>query len=204
MIISKIETGQYSGGIRSFNIPNRDKPSLPTRQKFKNLFNLLDQKHIHSTLTDSKLKFTQKSLQNQQEKQFEQSLGMQSKVQDQMLDRSQKERLFLNQQDLVDLQVNLNKFKQDKDFPNILIYAQRIKDSLQSSLAREKEMREKINQFEQINNNIDINAVLKEKEYYEKKYLDEVKKNNQTRVIVESQKRLLSAKLTSPTSRTQT
>lgn len=57
------------------------------------------------------MRFTQKSIKsNPQEKQFEQSLGTQSKVADQMLERSNKERLFVNSEDLVDLQVNLTKF----------------------------------------------------------------------------------------------
>ena len=33
-VIEKIESGAYSAGIKSFNIPSKDKPQLPSRTKF--------------------------------------------------------------------------------------------------------------------------------------------------------------------------
>jgi len=33
-IIEKVEGGAYSGGIRSFHIPGKDKCPLPNRQKY--------------------------------------------------------------------------------------------------------------------------------------------------------------------------
>jgi len=32
-VIERVESGGYSAGIKSFNIPQRDKPQLPTRTK---------------------------------------------------------------------------------------------------------------------------------------------------------------------------
>ncbi|CAD8094785.1 unnamed protein product [Paramecium primaurelia] len=48
-VIEKIENGAYSSGIRSFNIPAMDKPHIPTRNKFKNLFKYLDSKSLKNT-----------------------------------------------------------------------------------------------------------------------------------------------------------
>ena len=33
--IKFLKLGVYSGGIKSFNIPHKEKPTLPTRNKFK-------------------------------------------------------------------------------------------------------------------------------------------------------------------------
>ncbi|CAK59355.1 unnamed protein product (macronuclear) [Paramecium tetraurelia] len=51
-VIEKIENGAYSSGIRSFNIPAMDKPHIPTRNKFKNLFKYLDQRSLKNTKQD--------------------------------------------------------------------------------------------------------------------------------------------------------
>ncbi|CAD8205567.1 unnamed protein product [Paramecium pentaurelia] len=51
-VIEKIENGAYSSGIRSFNIPAMDKPNIPTRNKFKNLFKYLDQRSLKNTKQD--------------------------------------------------------------------------------------------------------------------------------------------------------
>ena len=59
---------------------------------------------------------------------------------------------------------------------------------------REKELKERVLQFDEINNNVDINQLLREREEYKLKYLSEVKKHNQSRVTIESQKRMISAK----------
>lgn len=58
------------------------------------------------------------------------------------------------------------------------VYAERIKDSLQASLLRERELKDRVSQFDQINNNVDINSLLKEKDEYKNKYLTEMKKHN--------------------------
>ncbi|CAD8199501.1 unnamed protein product [Paramecium octaurelia] len=52
-VIEKIENGAYSSGIRSFNIPSMDKPHIPTRNKFKNLFKYLDQRSLKNTKLDA-------------------------------------------------------------------------------------------------------------------------------------------------------
>lgn len=34
-IIEKVESGAYSAGIKSFNIPAKEKPPMPTRARLK-------------------------------------------------------------------------------------------------------------------------------------------------------------------------
>ncbi|CAK61040.1 unnamed protein product (macronuclear) [Paramecium tetraurelia] len=66
-VIEKIENGAYSSGIRSFNIPAMDKPNIPTRNKFKNLFKYLDQRSLKNTKLDAiKEKLAPKPLQMSQ------------------------------------------------------------------------------------------------------------------------------------------
>ena len=48
-IIERVESGAYSAGIKSFNIPARDKPILPSRQKLKNVYKFLDQRSLQAT-----------------------------------------------------------------------------------------------------------------------------------------------------------
>ncbi|CAD8116124.1 unnamed protein product [Paramecium sonneborni] len=66
-VIEKIENGAYSSGIRSFNIPATDKPQIPTRNRFKNLFKYLDERSLNNTKQDgTKAKVTLQPMQMSQ------------------------------------------------------------------------------------------------------------------------------------------
>ena len=56
-----------------------------------------------------------------------------------------------------------------------------------------KELEDRLNVCEEIKRNHDIAAIIREKEDYKAKYLAEWKKNNQARVVLESQKRLITS-----------
>jgi hypothetical protein len=56
-------------------------------------------------------------------------------------------------------------------------------------MTKERELQEKLKLFEEISGTIDINQIKKEKDEFKEKYLAEWKKNNQERLLLESQKR---------------
>ena len=56
-----------------------------------------------------------------------------------------------------------------------------------------KELEDRLFVCEEINRNNDINAIIKEKEDYKNKYLSEWKKNNKARIVLESQKRIITS-----------
>jgi predicted RND superfamily exporter protein len=106
-----------------------------------------------------------------------------------------KDKKFASIDDMIDLTVNLNKLKTKDDFDILKVYAERIKDSLMQALIREKEHKERVKQFEEINNNVDINLIIKERDEFKAKFLNEVKKHNQSRITIESQKRVINSKI---------
>ncbi|KRX00930.1 P-loop containing nucleoside triphosphate hydrolase [Pseudocohnilembus persalinus] len=225
-IIYNIENGKYSGGIRSFNIPTRDKPHQPNRTQHKNLFKILDQNHLMSSQKQifgkTDLKKTLGSALNEKADQnnnyninnniqgsnvYNQSLKKTGKLQNQQNnEEGQVKEIYDKTEDLIDLQVNLDKIVSNKEvdqFINLKVYTERIKNSLREALLREKEYKKRVDQFEQINNTVDIQAVLKERDEYKQKYQQEIKKHNQTRIAIESQKRLISAKFSTQYRNTQ-
>lgn len=56
-----------------------------------------------------------------------------------------------------------------------------------------RELEERLNICEEIKKNYNIKTLLKERDEFKEKYLTEWKKNNQTRVLLESQRRLISS-----------
>ncbi|KAL4466133.1 hypothetical protein ABPG74_004370 [Tetrahymena malaccensis] len=78
----------------------------------------------------------------------------------------------------VDLSVNLAKIKTKEEFPQLKVYAERLKDSLHAALMREKDLKERVQEFEKINNNIDIKAIINERDEYKQLYMQEMRKNN--------------------------
>ncbi|KAL4471997.1 hypothetical protein ABPG72_018499 [Tetrahymena utriculariae] len=203
-ILQKVEMGHYSGGIKSVNIPEKEKPILPVRQKYKHLFKVLDLKHLRQgsmRQTDVALRKSASMAsvisQNQDIKKTKSGISYHPE-EEQAKDEIDNEKQVQNEKDLkeqennrIDININLNQFKNKEDFIHIKNFAERLKNSLQKSLLREKELQQRVEDFQKINNNIDITALVKEREEFKQLYQQQLKKYNQARIVLESQKRLL-------------
>lgn len=64
---------------------------------------------------------------------------------------------------------------------------------IRNEVKANKELEERLFVCEEINKNNDINAIVKEKEDYKSKYLIEWKNNNHARILLESQKRIITS-----------
>ncbi|CAD8100924.1 unnamed protein product [Paramecium primaurelia] len=161
-VIDKIETGGYSGGLKSFSIPKQDKPNLPNKVKHKNLFHFLETKSVTATLT-KKASNVEKTIKTAT-KQLRQS---QSQI---ILE------IDYNQLDSINFM--------SMDFSTLRTYANKLREMI-------KELQDQItvnsDKFKQ-----QIAQLQRERDDAQQKYNMESRKYNQTRVVIESQNRILS------------
>ncbi|CAK62757.1 unnamed protein product (macronuclear) [Paramecium tetraurelia] len=168
-VIDKIETGGYSGGLKSFSIPKQDKPNLPNKVKHKqyalsyqfSLFHFLDTNSVTATLT-KKASTIEKTIKTAT-KQLRQS---QSQI---ILE------IDYNQLDSINFM--------SMDFSTVRAYANKLREMI-------KELQDQItinsDKFKQ-----QIAQLQRERDDAQQKYNMESRKYNQTRVVIESQNRIL-------------
>ncbi|KAM3128358.1 hypothetical protein pb186bvf_019548 [Paramecium bursaria] len=164
-VIEKIENGGYSAGIKSFSIPKQDKPNLPIRSKHKNLFKCIDNRSTSLTLT-KKNTINEKTIRNTP-KNIRQSQTQKDYITD-ILDTAQLDQLNFHMMDLSTLRN----------------YAIKLRDMI----------KEQQDQFTQVQDKLknQIASAIKERDEIQTKYNVESRKYNSTRVVIESQNRLLS------------
>lgn len=60
-------------------------------------------------------------------------------------------------------------------------------------MAREKALQERVDEFQKLNDNIDIISLVKERNEFKNLYQQELRKYNQARIVLESQNRLINS-----------
>ncbi|CAK61737.1 unnamed protein product (macronuclear) [Paramecium tetraurelia] len=168
-VIDKIETGGYSGGLKSFSIPKQDKPILPNKIKHKNLFLYLDTKSVSATITkkastiEKTIKTTTKQL-----KQSQSQFAIE-------IDYNQIDQINFTSMDLSTLRSYANKLRDlVKELQDQMIVVQ---DKCKQQIAQMQR-----GQF------IDYFV---ERDEAIQKYNIENRRYNQNRVVIESQSRIL-------------
>ncbi|CAD8122513.1 unnamed protein product [Paramecium sonneborni] len=160
-VIDKIETGGYSGGLKSFSIPKQDKPNLPNKIKHKNLFFYLDTKSVSATITKkgSNIEKTIKTT----TKQFKQS------------------------QSQIIIEIDCNQLDQinflSMDFSTLRSYANKLRDMIKELQDQMVIIQDKCKQ--------QVAQMQRERDEAIQKFNMENRRYNQNRVVIESQNRIL-------------
>jgi myosin heavy subunit len=183
-VIEKIESGSYSNGIRSFHIPQKDKPAPLARIRFPLLYKYLDKERVAA------LPKTKEELQNLERRKDDKAMN---KTGD---SKKTSEATSLNgslvpkdfKEEELDLKVNTAKLP-PADLKN---YCDNLRFAYKKLKEREEELKKDANKFLELNVFGDINEIIRERDKYQKLYREEVKKYNESKVAIEAQKRLLS------------
>jgi len=249
-IIDKVESGAYSGGIRSFFIPAKERGLKPNRQRYPYLYQVLDQKLSETT---TKSLYREKDLEDtknidpfNQTKKSNGMWGNGTKSLNRMMLPSHNASLSITaalspKNDLfttpkndtiviqntlprpdvtlpgmfpktdatpknnplstrqpdwnndVDLDVNVAKLQPD----DLKRYADNLKKFCKELKVREKELKVQADQFVALNVYGDIHELIRERDRYKNMYKEENKKNTSSKVMLDSQKRLIKNNLRS-------
>jgi len=191
--LEKVETGAYSGGIKSFYVPSKDKGVSPTRQRYPFLYKALDEKLLGTTTrdfyrgqTEESFKFggfdmTKKSTMQWATRTTNKLSMPLINTTTSALSRTLVKPELHNE---VDLEVNLNKLQLE----DLRRYCDNLKKLCRELKNREKELRDQSEKFFELNANSDIHQIMKERDRYKSMYKDEIKKNNENK-LSETQKR---------------
>jgi len=186
-LVEKLETGALSNGIRSVNIPNKEKPAAITRAKFTYLYKLLDKSRV-AALPKTKEELAKEEADKKLLGPDPKKLSIRHDSKKSMTESTIQEAIKKDFKE-EDIDIHLNPAKLAPT--ELRIYCENLQAGYKKLLEKEEELKKNADKFIELNVYGDINDIVKERDKYKVLYRDEVKKGNVSKIAVESQKRLL-------------
>ena len=183
-LIEKVENGEFTNGMKSFNIPMRDKPNFPSEKKHllamksysrkKAEFSKVPTSLLQASNIRSPAEFERSSTKFYLEKRKE--------------DNEQTQPLR-HLEDEIDVKLNTGIFTEAQ----LLRYSQNFRAKLQSKMNLTQKAQERLNIYKKLTSEINLEKLISEKESSKAMFWDEWKKNSESRVLLESQKRKINS-----------